>query len=409
MPVRLHHHDELDEVVAAYERGERFRHVPEALVRAAHRRQMGGRGCRGSYCPGGGGPVYLLDYADATFTRSSEAAAVDPRTGWAFYDLATPWPGVDVARIMSDGAILVEGARTNVDTQARDFSTWTGSNAAVTTGSIDGPDGITTTGDLIEATSATSPKITKATGLSSGAVTLSVYLRRATWSGTVTIALTDGTTTVTAGLVLSDTWQRVTVTLPSAASAVTAEIRLGADATADCYADLVQVEAGAFSCSPIRTPGVAATRAGDQPTVPAGSWDALANASRFVVDVWPEFASTMSPPAGTQYHVFSPGGTVRLLFRWSGSNWEIRFSNSAGTSIESLSVAWAAYDNLRITCDHTSGLVLVENVTTGTADTAIAASAAGGSWAGYAGLDLHVGQSTSTNHLHGVLGRPEAA
>lgn len=30
------------------------------------------------------GPVYLLDYGDATFSRSSEAAYVDPREGWAF-------------------------------------------------------------------------------------------------------------------------------------------------------------------------------------------------------------------------------------------------------------------------------------------------------------------------------------
>jgi hypothetical protein len=62
----------------------------------------------------GGGAVLLLDITDATVVRASEAAYVDPRDYWAFQAQgAGAFVGPDVARVLADGAILVEEARTN--------------------------------------------------------------------------------------------------------------------------------------------------------------------------------------------------------------------------------------------------------------------------------------------------------
>src|SRR5258706_12757728 len=65
----------------------------------------------------------LLDYAHlSVYSRAGEAAAVDPRAGWAFYDTTTPWPADDVPRVLSDGAILIEPARTNLILRNREFN-----------------------------------------------------------------------------------------------------------------------------------------------------------------------------------------------------------------------------------------------------------------------------------------------
>src|SRR5687768_17067494 len=69
------------------------------------------------------GRVPLLTYSvPGAFTRSSEAAAVDPRTGMLFFDTITPWRANDVPRLFGDGAILIEGPRTNALKQSRDPS-----------------------------------------------------------------------------------------------------------------------------------------------------------------------------------------------------------------------------------------------------------------------------------------------
>ncbi|GAB5547825.1 MAG: hypothetical protein SangKO_075850 [Sandaracinaceae bacterium] len=95
------------------------------MVRRGVARRMGGfgrRGERGRRRRPRGGLSYLLDYANASFSRSSEAAAVDPRDGWAFYDLVTPWPGVDVLRQPEAAHALIEGGRTNLITYSADFT-----------------------------------------------------------------------------------------------------------------------------------------------------------------------------------------------------------------------------------------------------------------------------------------------
>lgn len=349
--------------------------------------------------PSGSSP-YLLNYSSGIFTRSSEASAVDPRDGYAFYNLTTPWLGTDVPRLYSDGAVLIEDSRTNVDTDSRDFSTWTGSNATVTTGQADGPDGMTSTADLIEASSDTSPKITKSTGLSSGEVTFGVYLKKATWDGTVTIALTDGSTTQTADLVLSTSWQHVEVTLSSAAAAVTAEIRFSADSSADCYVDLSDMVAVASPHSTIRTSGTSATRASENLYVPNASVDARLFSGHWQVHVW-------SPWDANGSHEVSPrilncADTTSDRLRFVGNGGGIRLSN-AGNNENITGLSYVAGDKVTIDVDFPGSTLTVYINDVYANDVPITAD-----WSGQSSADIYVGSSgLSSGYGDLVISRPE--
>jgi len=95
------------------------------------------------------GPELLAYFADGTFTRASEAAVYDFRDGsWS----ASPWAASNTARILSDGAILIEAASTNLITQSQNITdvSWVTAVGAptLTADAYTAPDG-TATADRI--------------------------------------------------------------------------------------------------------------------------------------------------------------------------------------------------------------------------------------------------------------------
>jgi len=412
MSMRLHHPEDLEQAISDYELGERLRSEPRWLG-AAHARRMGGAGIRrGIRGPsgGGGGPSYLLDFNAATFTRVGEAAAEDPRIGWPWYDLTTPWPGTDVPRIQVDGAILIEGARTNVVTDSADFSTWTTSNATVTLDQVDAPDGSSSTADLIEGAGGGSPKeITLASGLSSGDVTFSVWVRKATYTGNVTVLLDDGTSSPTTTIALTDAWQRISVSLASVAGATTAAIQVPTGA-ADVYVWGAQIEAAAFASSDIRTSGGTGTRGVDSCTfptasLPAGALSAMESGT-WSVEVYLPMSSAELAADGSALQLLHMGTAVdwNALTITSGGVLTLRADVSTGPA--ELTLTWDAGTTLTITVDFPGSELSVSGALTGDGSDATN----GNDWSNYTSNNLYVGRAALSGAGHSVvIGQPVAA
>lgn len=366
--------------------------------------------------PEGGGVEYLLDYAGATFTRSSEASAVDPRDGWAWYDLATPWPGVDVPRILSDGAILIEGSRTNLVVNGRDFTaaSWDSkSGHTVTANAVAGPDGLTLA-DRVQL--ASGGFIGDTIGNLADFAVASVYLRAGpthvdparqffgagTPNPTVISAhnLTAQMTRYMTGE-LNPTTGATDFYYPLVGSDTSAYPNGGAAKAQDAYADLAQVEGAArFASSPIRTSGAAGTRAAESATVPEASYSAALRSSGFVVDVWPEWIPGAAP--GTFQSILRLDDNNRVYVSSAGAFSVVR----GGVTTTLPALAWASHQKITITVVWGAGGSFAASADGGGSETA----AITGDWTGAGSLALEVGhRASTTQHLFGAISRPRAA
>lgn len=215
----------------------------------------------------GGSSPYLLDFRNANFTRASEAAAVDPRVGadWAFYDLTTPWPGVNVPRILPDGSVLLEGARTNYNPNSENYSGYLVSGTPTLTPNQSAPDG--TTNAYRIAYNAVENFYQPL------AVLPDNQIFRATWylrnnggaSGVIHYVNSKAGALLNNTPALTNLWVRGGLAGNSQSGASTMYQQLHSpDATIrDHFAWGAQVEVGTFPSSLIRTLGASATRAAD--------------------------------------------------------------------------------------------------------------------------------------------------
>lgn len=332
----------------------------------------------------------------------------------------TPYATVDEPRIFSDQAILIETAGTNDLPESRDIDAgaW-GALSTVTAGESDGPDSRTASGDRVETASAgvgrfdvtgsttkgAASVFVKKPSAGTGDYTLYNYLNASDGSMVAGTAGTDwgrvsvvhGGTTGTRTVILND--GRGTGTFSFASEGAAAK---------DCLYDMAQHEPGVgYASSFIPTDGASGTRAAEEYQFSAADWAALKAANKFYFPLWLNWASTDTPAAGTIRTLFDTDGTSFIYFRYTGAAWELRFANSAGTSVESLGISWAVGDELKVHVDHTAGTVTLENVTQSTIDTATATTAAGGS---FDGTNAAVGSNTvATQQVDGVVGRPVLA
>lgn len=169
MPARRHDEDLRDAVElgcmnAAIRSGAPVpRRASRMFARSGLQRRFGGGGGGRRFArdprggrPPGGGPVYLLDYNDATFTRASEAAFVDPRPVAAGGTGAYAW---DFVRTL--GLNDPENVAGNVVTAPNDLTdaAWVdGAGTPVVTANTDtAPDG-TLTADTLADDSAGAPQ-----------------------------------------------------------------------------------------------------------------------------------------------------------------------------------------------------------------------------------------------------------
>lgn len=224
---------------------------------------------------------WSIPWGSMTFARASEGSYLTaaPGTGASAF-LAWASSGVLREEDRGDGAgalALLEGTRTNqvVRSQEIDNGAWTTAGTMTITAGQDSPDS-GTTAERLQAASGTNIRYQTLTP-GSGYRSVSAWVRAA--SGTVDhyIYVYDGSAVYYAGQTgISTTYRRLSVTQSLAAGAGNvgaADGRAGGIISAgarDAYVALMQLEAGKFATSAIRTAGVSATRLADSLTMTAG-------------------------------------------------------------------------------------------------------------------------------------------
>lgn len=386
--------------------------------------------------PSAAGVPYLLDFSDATFVRSSEAAAVDPRDGWAFYDTVAPWPGTNVPRILEDGSILLEDARTNLVPNSENISAWPTLGSPTLTGGQDAPDGASDAYFVEDPGSGANA--VRRVGL---AVSTSVPYSHTAYLGKsdpppsypvfrilgntgldprMSINPADGDhNMLTAGADTSFIWDvdsgfwRVAIVKTTDASETDEDMYFYPAWDEDFSGSLdtnaagghifwgAQMELGIHPTSPIRTSGGSATRAIDQCTFATGDVPAEMKSGVFSVEVTPEFSDQDVIDDGIDRVIFAfnTGSTNRLYFRRAGSDCVISVAQS-GVKLTSGAITFSRCQTLTLTFDSVAGSVTVAGATTGDGTTV------GTTWTMPAGT-LYVGNRESfTLPFSGVIGRP---
>lgn len=157
--------------------------------------------------------------------------------------------------------LRMEGARTASGLHCRDFTqaAWTKSNVTAAKDAI-GLDGVSNSCSTLTSTSSDGTALQSVT-LGSAAYTFSVYVKRKTGAGTISITDNNGSnyTDITA-LINSSTFTKVEITRTQANPNFGFKISTSGDAI---IVDVAQLENGAFSSSPIITTSAAVTRTAD--------------------------------------------------------------------------------------------------------------------------------------------------
>lgn len=360
------------------------------------------------------------------------------------------WLPDDQARILADGTILIEGARTNLVTYSSDASAWSTGGTVVTTGGQDAPDGSTTAYRIEDADAGGYGVYTQVVSgsLSIGSYAHSVYVRKdsdetrfpeiAGFQGSAVIGGGDynvqintktGATSTRAGTPTSVSvideglWWRVVIVV-SITGAGTVGTRLypaagttlgivapGAQGAITVWG--VQFEAGSFATSPIRTAGVSATRADDQvtTTVTAAHVDGwLKKDKEWFFDLVLNFSSTDSSSANLT--AFCVGNRLIRIYRpgASGGVWILQGGSTLALQVTLTAVPWSAGDTLRFTLrtpDADNWYFKCENLDTGTSSEGTSAGAV--THGTLLGQTMQAGSyqpAPANYYISGVMSRP---
>lgn len=372
---------------------------------------------------------------ELTYTRASEAAAVD-EVG-EFFDLATPWPGVDAARLLNGSDLFIEGTAENLITESSDLTEWTDGGASVSTG-VTAPDGTATACTLTDASGSAVSRNIEATTVNGTEYVLSVYLRKEASPSVYPLIRVDDTSVdsrivvnpATGAFVRSavgddfvevldagDWWR---VLLGYTAGGTTATVYLfpawnttglgpvGAAAQGSHTFWGVQLEEGPIHSSVIRTDGAAATRAVGSARQPSADVPSFLRTGRFRVDVWPAFSSERFMESSITLSTilqFIPGNEWILGFRKSGSapaigvfdgGWDNAYVGTADGAGD-----WSPGDKISVTVDQAAGTasVAINDVAVG--------SGSSGQGDASSGTDMYVGVSNAgLNPFFGRIRRP---
>ncbi len=268
-----------------------------------------------------------------TFTRATAAAA---KLSTGLWNLAVAsgtarshYLGANTV-VGAYGGYLAEGARTNLCLQSRDLSnaSWTKVN---TTGTKDqvGIDGVTNSASSLTATLGGGTCLQTITEAATDS-TLSMYIKRITGVGTVTIQQGATTSDITAQI-NSVTYTQVVLDATVLNPAIGIVLGTNGDQIA---VDCVQFENGAFASTPIPTTTVAVTRNADVLTYPSAG-NAVAAAGTIYCEC------TVAGAAGSgQKDIFSIDTSGAQNFIGNGA-YQIFTKNRADTSQVGLSTAVA--------------------------------------------------------------------
>lgn len=371
---------------------------------------------------------FLLDYDNATPVRATEAAFVDTRTD-AFQKTteAANWKGNNVARIFSDGGLLVEGARTNEMPESW-FDTWAlVGSATLTTDDATAPD-FDSSGEgaaTVTFTASATDGVSHATAIAADASTdndtaiVSCWLRCTSGTEEARIGLLDKDTStllLSSDLTITTTWTHFTFEVADIGAGVVTPAGLLYNST-DAAARSVeawgfQVEHNdPFASTSIRTTGAAATRNKDNTVYNPGDWPTIMATGKWSICWVPNFNSADDPTAGRVYAMCFAAAGHYVRFRFSGAAWVVWFANTSGNTQLTLnggSSAWSRNDEIVTTVDHITGDVTCFKNGSDAESSISALGAAAGSWS--IGNALRVGEDFSgNNQCHGILLRPVSA
>jgi hypothetical protein len=246
--------------------------------------------------------------------------------------------------------LLVEEARTNELTQSQTFSTWTLSNASITTNVTTSPDGTNNASKLIE-NSATGSRSVSQSINPSGNYTLSVFAKAAERNiltvipastgggGTpVYFDLSNGTISTSLGSATSafiqgypNGWYRCSVTDTMGGfgypfigvAAVSGTQSYTGNGTSGIYIWGAQLEAGTFPTSYIPTSGSIVTRAADVATIQGSNWLNIWNTGGAGNSIYAEaniaYTTTAPFPGGPVMYAMdgdTGGGTSKLWYSY---------------------------------------------------------------------------------------------
>ena len=256
-------------------------------------------------------PQFALGSGTPTFTRATTAWTKLSTGLWASVASGTArssYLGADTT-VGAYGGYLAEGARTNLCLQSRDLSTtWTALNATLVKDQV-GIDGVTNSASSMTATLGNGSALQTITEAATASA-FSLFIKRITGTGTVTIQQGATTSEISASL-NSSTYTRVSLQGTVLNPAIGIVLGTSGDKIA---VDMVQFENGPFASSPIPTTTVAVTRNADLLTYPSAG-----NANTSAITIYAEVAYPIAPGNGQQTAVAVNDGSNNNRVELSGS------------------------------------------------------------------------------------------
>lgn len=306
----------------------------------------------GRICPGGGALCSAVPNTPTRYynllTGSIPSDFSYTRTGTAWYFnssglLASAAANVPRFDYQTPGSstlagLLLEAASTNKALYSGDLtqtSAWTATNATVALDQI-GIDGTASDASSITATSSSATVCQTITQASTSSV-FSVYLKRITGTGTISISQDGGSTSTTTALTSS--WQRFAHAAQSTLNpGICIQVATNGD---EIGVDMAQFEAIGFVTSPIPTASTTVSRSADVLSVPS-SWYNVASGAAVI-----EWSFGLG---NTPVGLAGWGGVFSTFFNWhnNGGNFEVPVDGQhCGSNLAASSVhkSGATYGN----------------------------------------------------------------
>lgn len=305
-------------------------------------------------------PEFTRSGARSYLIRTTDGSAVVAYPRWAVVNEARFEDRAEHEELDEDPGVfslwswgrhlVIEGARTNLllRSEELDSGSWTKTNCTATANAATAPDGEADADALVVTSSGSPAFASQAVTVTSGVpLTFSVWCRSHSNSpATVSIGLSDGTTTVNHDFSPGTTWRRLDVSLVPASTTATALVRIHAasgtgTATQNILFWAAQMETARFPSSYVRTTAATAAATPDV-LVFADAPSAMRN-GKWRIDVWPYYASS-DLVSGDTFVIASFGGSGDVVrIRHDGSQVRVEAVDSGTVMASSVPLTFARH------------------------------------------------------------------